>query len=221
MSDRALVVADDIFELSTISAALKLHGTNVVGEARKASAAVSLQRSLQPNVLLIDMHVNGEDSITVARAIRKENPLIGIVLLVACADFRLLGQSQTEIPAGTKVIIKSAISNIASLCEIISESRNFASDTPITWIHGNVVLDQISKEHLMSKLTNIQIDTLRMVADGLTNAEIGRMRFVSEKAIEQIISRISQVINVQPDRSKNMRVQLVGEYFKWIGAPRH
>jgi DNA-binding NarL/FixJ family response regulator len=167
------------------------------------------------------MHVNGEDSITVATAIRKENPLIGIILLVACADFRLLGQSQTEIPAGTKVIIKSTISNIASLCEIISESRIFASDTPITWIHGNVVLDQISKEHLMSKLTNIQIDTLRMVADGLTNAEIGRMRFVSEKAIEQIISRISQVINVQPDRSKNMRVQLVGEYFKWIGAPRH
>jgi DNA-binding NarL/FixJ family response regulator len=221
MSDRVLVVADDIFELSTISAALKLHGTNVVGEARKAAAAISLQRSLQPNALLIDMHVNGEDSITVATAIRKENPLIGIILLVACADFRLLGQSQTEIPAGTKVIIKSTISNIASLCEIISESRIFASDTPITWIHGNVVLDQISKEHLMSKLTNIQIDTLRMVADGLTNAEIGRMRFVSEKAIEQIISRISQVINVQPDRSKNMRVQLVGEYFKWIGAPRH
>jgi hypothetical protein len=29
------------------------------------------------------------------------------------------------------------------------------------------------------------------------------------------------VLNVQPDRTKNLRVQLVGEYFKWIGAPRH
>jgi hypothetical protein len=29
------------------------------------------------------------------------------------------------------------------------------------------------------------------------------------------------VLNVQPDLSKNLHVQLVGEYFKWIGAPRH
>lgn len=221
MSDRVLVVADDAFELSTLSAALKLHGTNVVGEARKSSAALSLQRSLQPNVLIIDMHLNSEDSTTVAITIRKANPLIGIVFLVASADLRLIGQSEEKIPIGTKVVIKSSITNIDSLCEIISESRNLTSSKPITWMRGNVILDHVSKEHLMSKLTNIQIDTLRMVANGLTNAEIGRLRFVSEKAIEQIISRISQVINVQPDRCKNMRVQLVGEYFKWIGAPKH
>ena len=73
----------------------------------------------------------------------------------------------------------------------------------------------------MSHLTNVQIETLRLVADGLTNAEISRLRFVSEKSVEQVVSRIAMVLNVQPDRSKNLRVQLVGEYFKWIGAPRH
>jgi DNA-binding NarL/FixJ family response regulator len=74
---------------------------------------------------------------------------------------------------------------------------------------------------LISHLTDLQIDTLRLVADGLTNAEIGRIRYVSEKAIEQIVSRIALVLDVQPDRTKNLRVQLVGEYFKWIGAPTH
>jgi DNA-binding NarL/FixJ family response regulator len=76
-------------------------------------------------------------------------------------------------------------------------------------------------ESLVPHLTDLQIETLRLVADGLTNAEISRTRFVSEKAIEQIVSRIALVLNVQPDRSKNMRVQLVSEYFRWIGAPRH
>ena len=76
-------------------------------------------------------------------------------------------------------------------------------------------------ENMISQLTDLQIDTLRLVANGLTNAEISRMRFVSEKAIEQIVSRIALVLNVQPDRTKNLRVQLVGEYFKWIGAPTH
>jgi len=212
---------DDPFELSTMAAALKLHGTNVIGEARKESAAILLMRSMQPNALLIDMHVTKEHSVAIAHAIRKESPTIGVVMLVDCADLRLLGDLSCDIPNGTKVVIKKSMNSVSALCDVISESRNFDSDSPVTWVNGNVSLPEKALENLMSHLTDLQIETLRLVADGLTNAEISRLRFVSEKAIEQIVSRIALVLNVQPDRSKNLRVQLVGEYFKWIGAPRH
>jgi len=221
MSDRVLLVMDDTFELSTMADALKLHGTNVIGEAQKKSSAILLMRSLQPNVLLIDMHLSDEHSIEIANAIRKESPFIGIVMLVACADLRLLGEITSDIPYGTKMVIKKSMNSVTALCDVISESRNFVPKSPVTWINGNVSIHEKALENLMSQLTDLQIETLRLVADGLTNAEISRMRFVSEKAIEQIVSRIAMVLNVQPDRSKNLRVQLVGEYFKWIGAPRH
>jgi DNA-binding NarL/FixJ family response regulator len=211
---------DDAFELSTLGAALKLHGTNVIGEAQKESAAVLLMRSMQPNVLLIDMHLSNEHSIAIAKAIRKESPLIGVVMLVACADFRLLGEQRSEIPFGTKVVIKKTMNSVAALCDVISESRVLAAESPVTWVNGNISLPEKALQNQMSQLTDLQIETLRLVAGGLTNAEISRMRFVSEKAIEQVVSRIALVLNVQPDRSKNLRVQLVGEYFKWIGAPR-
>jgi DNA-binding NarL/FixJ family response regulator len=221
MSDRVLIVMDDAFELSTMAAALKLHGTNVIGEAQKESSAILLMRSMQPNVLLIDMHFSSENSIAIATAIRKESPTIGIVMLVACADLRLLGEMTCDIPIGTKVVIKKSMNSVAALCDVISESRVLAAESPVTWVNGNVELPEKALQNMMSHLTDVQIETLRLVADGLTNAEISRVRFVSEKAVEQIVSRIAQVLNVQPDRSKNLRVQLVGEYFKWIGAPRH
>ena len=221
MSDRVLLVMDDLFELTTLGAALKLHGTNVIGEAQKKSSAILLMRSLQPNVLLIDMHLSDEHSIEIANAIRKESPFIGIVMLVACADLRLLGEITSDIPYGTKMVIKKSMNSVTALCDVISESRTFVPESPVTWVNGNVSIHEKALENLMSQLTDLQIETLRLVADGLTNAEISRMRFVSEKAIEQIVSRIAMVLNVQPDRSKNLRVQLVGEYFKWIGAPRH
>ena len=221
MSDRVLVVMDDAFELSTMPAALKMHGTNVIGEARKLSSALLLMRSMQPNVLLIDMHLSKEHSIEIANAIRKESPTIGVVMLVACADLRLLGELTCDIPLGAKVVIKKSMSSVSALCDVISESRIFSSESLVTWVNGNVSLPEKALENLMSHLTNVQIETLRLVADGLTNAEISRLRFVSEKSVEQVVSRIAMVLNVQPDRSKNMRVQLVGEYFKWIGAPRH
>ena len=221
MSDRVLVVMDDAFELSTMAAALKMHGTNVIGEARKLSSALLLMRSMQPNVLLIDMHLSKEHSIEIANLIRKETPTIGVVMLVACADLRLLGELTCDIPLGAKVVIKKSMNSVSALCDVISESRIFSSESLVTWINGNVSLPEKALENLMSHLTNVQIETLRLVADGLTNAEISRLRFVSEKSVEQVVSRIAMVLNVQPDRSKNMRVQLVGEYFKWIGAPRH
>ena len=221
MSDRVLVVMDDPFGLSTMGAALKLHGTNVIGEARKKSSALLLMRSMQPNVLLIDMHLSNEHSIAIATAIRKETPTIGVVILVACADLRLLGELTCELPTGSKVVIKKSVNSIAELCDVISESRIFDIESPVTWVNGNVSIHERAMENMISQLTDLQIDTLRLVANGLTNAEISRMRFVSEKAIEQIVSRIALVLNVQPDRTKNLRVQLVGEYFKWIGAPTH
>jgi len=221
MSDRVLLVMDDAFALSTMTAALKLHGTNVIGEAQKKSSAVLLMRSMRPNVLLIDMHFSNEHSIEIASEIRKESPSIGIVMLVACADLRLLGEITSDIPYGTKMVIKKTMNSVATLCDVISESRILLPQSKITWISGNVSLHERALENLISHLTDVQIETLRLVADGLTNAEISRIRFVSEKAIEQIVSRIAMVLNVQPDRSKNLRVQLVGEYFKWIGAPRH
>jgi len=221
VSDRVLLVMDDAFELSTMAAALKMHGINVIGEARKESSAVLLMRSMQPNVLLIDMHSSNEHSIAIATAIRKESPEIGVVILVACADLRLLGELSCNIPVGAKVVIKKSMNNVAALCDLISESRIFDPESSVTWVNGNVSVHEKALEKLISHLTDLQIDTLRLVANGLTNAEIGRIRFVSEKAIEQMVSRIALILDVQPDKTKNLRVQLVGEYLKWIGAPTH
>jgi DNA-binding NarL/FixJ family response regulator len=221
MSDRVLVIIDDPFELSSVGAALKLHGVNVVGEARKKSAAINLFRSMQPNVLLLDMHKTDESSIEIATAIRKESPEIGVVILVPCADMRLIGEDSSQLPVGTLLVMKNSLNNLSALCEVISTSRLVNSDDRVAWVNGGVTMYDKDSRGLMSNLSNIQIETLRHVADGLTNAEIGRIRYVSEKAIEQILSRVAITLNIQPDHRKNMRVQLVKEYLKWIGAPTH
>jgi DNA-binding NarL/FixJ family response regulator len=221
MSDQVLIVMDDSFELSTMASALKFHGVSVIGEVNKGSSAIAVQKKLHPNILLIDMHNSDEHSIAIARELRIEDPEIGIVILVSCADLRILGEVQTDLPDGSMLVLKNSITATASFCDVLSQSRQMDKGAPPVWINGNLALSSKVSESMMSKLTNIQIETLRLVAQGLTNAEIGRTRFVSEKAVEQIVSRISQVLNVQPNRTKNMRVQLVREFFSWIGAPTH
>ena len=91
----------------------------------------------------------------------------------------------------------------------------------MNWINMHTSIHKEDFITVLNELTDIQIETLRLVAQGLSNSEIAKVRFVSEKSVEQIVARIAQHLAITPDRRRNLRVVLAGEYFKWLGAPRH
>ena len=222
MNERVLVVVDDGFELATIVPALRLHELDIIGEARSESVALNLMRRLQPDVVLLDMHIAGISAIKIAINLRKTNPLVGLVILESCSDVRFLGDNLNDIPVGTTIILKRSATDILVLCNAITDSKVAANKgLEVSWINGNVSIHEKALQILSVHLTDAQVQTLRLVADGFTNAQIGRVRYTSEKAVEQIISRVAQEFNIQPDRNRNMRVQLVNEYSRWIGVPHH
>ena len=222
MNERVLVIVDDAFEMSTLVAALRLHDIDVIAEAKSESVGLNLLRRLQPDVILLDMNIAGMSSIKIAINMRKENHNIGIVILNTCPDLRFIGESNEDVPAGTKILIKKSIVDFTVLCTAINESKAAAIEKhKVAWINGNASFQEKGVLALMAHLTDTQAEVLRLVADGMTNAQIGRTRYVSEKSVEQVISRVAQELHVQPDANKNMRVQLVGEYYRWLGAPHH
>jgi DNA-binding NarL/FixJ family response regulator len=203
-------------------ATLRLHDIDVIGEAKSESMGLNLLRRLQPDVILLDMNLAGISSVKIAVNMRKENHNIGIVILNTCPDLRFIGESNEDVPAGTKILIKKSIVDFTVLCTAINESKAAAIEKhKVAWINGNASFQEKGVLALMAHLTDTQAEVLRLVADGMTNAQIGRTRYVSEKSVEQVISRVAQELHVQPDANMNMRVQLVGEYYRWLGAPHH
>ena len=222
MTYRVLVINDDAFELATLSAALRLHTINVIGEAKNLAVAENLFRSLQPEVLVIDIQFDGQEAISFLKKLRKLNPSLGIVLTTACPDLRLLGIAIKDVPTGTQLILKKSISSLEVIAETIRTSIEIAeSKKPMLWVDSHGSLHENAFASVLSAMTDTQIETLRLVATGLSNAEIGRVRFVSEKSVEQIVARIAGHFTIAPDRTRNLRVLIAGQYYKWIGAPRH
>jgi DNA-binding NarL/FixJ family response regulator len=222
MTYRVLVINDDAFELATLSAALRLHTINVIGEAKNLAVAENLFRSLQPEVLMIDIQFDGQEAISFLKKLRKLNPSLGIVLTTACPDLRLLGITVKDVPTGTQLILKKSISSLEVIAETIRTSIEIAeSKKPMLWVDSHGSLHENAFASVLSAMTDTQIETLRLVATGLSNAEIGRVRFVSEKSVEQIVARIAGHFTIAPDRTRNLRVLIAGQYYKWIGAPRH
>ena len=217
---RVMIASDDAFELTTMSAALRLHGINVVGEASNKLIAENTFRSLQPEVLIIDLMFVG--AVGIMSDFRKSNPKLGIVLMTACPDLRLVGVSEKTLPKGIQIVLKRSVADLAVMSFAISQSIESSSmNSSAQWVKTHSSLHENAFQTVLSDFTDIQVATLRLVAQGLSNSEIAKVRFVSEKSVEQIVARIAQHLKVAPDRSRNLRVVITGEYFKWIGAPRH
>ena len=219
---RVMIASDDAFELTTMSAALRLHGINIVGEAGNKIIAENTFRSLQPEVLIIDLMFASSDAVGIVTAFRKSNPDLGIVLMTACPDLRLLGVSEKSLPKGVQIVLKRSVADLSVLSFAILQSLDSSSiNSSAQWVTTHVSLHENAFLTILSEFTDIQVATLRLVAQGLSNSEIAKVRFVSEKSVEQIVARIAQHLKITPDRSRNLRVVITGEYFKWIGAPRH
>lgn len=221
-TSRVLLINDDSFELATMAASLRLHSVNVVGEASNMLIAENLFRSLQPEIVLIDLQFSGEEAIALLQRLRKIDPNLGIVITTSSPDLRLFGLLNKDIPKGSKIILKRSISDLSVITYALNESLTSATDgTEMKWINFHKLVPEESFVTILTGLTDIQIETLRLVAQGLSNSEIAKVRFVSEKSVEQIVARIAQHLSIVPDRRRNLRVALAGEYFKWLGAPRH
>ena len=217
-----LVASDDAFELATLSAALRLHSINVVAEAKTEEIAQNLYKFLSPEVVVIDLQFASEEALARVNKFRKVNPALGIVLISACPDLRLLGLVEKQIPMGSQVILKKSVADLSVVSHAISNSLvAIAEKSKMSWIDNHGSLHENAFRSILSDFTDIQIETFRLLAKGLSNSEIAKVRFVSEKSVEQIVARIAQHLQVVPDRAQNLRVVLTGEYFKWIGSPRH
>ena len=219
---RVLLINDDSFELATMAASLRLHSVNVIGEAENTFMAENLFRSLQPEVVLIDLQLSGDAVIALLQKMRRVKPDLGIVITTACPDLRLVGLLEKNIPLGSKLVLKGCISDLSVITSALTECITSAcNESTMNWVNSNHYNLNESFASILKDLTDVQIETLRMLAQGLSNSEIAKVRFVSEKSVEQIVARIAQHLSISPDRRKNLRVILAGEYFKWLGASRH
>lgn len=218
---KTLIIHDQVFELALLAPALTHHGVNVVGRAKNVDEARSEFLALEPSVVIIDVRFNNEKALNLCRELREINPNLGLVIIADTPDLRILGITRAQIPSGSQLILKSSVGVVELIYQAIALSILNAKSKEISiWLGTNNVANAKLFINVLSELTDVQIETLRLVGNGLSNVAISRTRFVTEKSVEQIVTKISQHFGVGSDSNKNQRVLLASQYYKWSGALR-
>jgi two-component system, NarL family, nitrate/nitrite response regulator NarL len=208
VSLRVLVLEDDPFTRLSVVSALRHFGFDVVAEEALPQEALERAQLTRPEVALLDLHLGkGATGLDVAKELRRNNPKIGIVMLTSFEDPRLLSPSLPPIPRGSVYLTKRSVQNLVLLKTAVLEAAEKATTNS-------------GKEHLQAfgQLSDVQIETLRLVAQGLSNSEIAKRRFVKEKSVELTISRVAKSLGIVSNNTLNQRVHIARVYFRSTGV---
>lgn len=206
-----MVVEDDAFTRLSLVAALKAAGVQVSFDTASVNEAISHAKGQFPCAAIIDIHLGeGPNGVDLAKALRRNDPSIGIVFLTSVEDPRILGTQASNTPAGAQYLTKKSVTDIDLIAQAIEQS--LTSKTIRTTRADNSAFGHLSSQ---------QIETLQMVAEGLSNSEIAKRRFVKVSTVEMAISRLAKSLGLTNESAMNQRVHLARLYFRSMGLDSH
>ena len=161
----------------------------VIGEANSGESAVRMAAELIPDVLLMDLVMPGIGGVEATRQVKQASPHTQVIVLTSYHEDEYifpalragalsyvlkdvspdeLAETVRKAAAGESVLH----SRVAS--RVVQEIRGAKRDTP----------------NLFIELSDRELEVLRLIADGLSNAAIADKLVISEKTVKGHVSNI-------------------------------
>lgn len=203
-----LLVEDDNLTRSTLTLSLNSLGFETLDPASDVASAVESFRKHNHDVLVADLDLGGgPNGLDLAALLRKSNPKLGVVFITSFEDPRLQRESQYRLPSGAKYLVKQSLLDASEIAVAIQEAVDARSrpypETAMPFLDG---------------FTDIQLTTMQLIANGLSNSEIANQRGVSTKAVEKTIKHIAELLSLAPGSETNLRVSIARAYLKLTGG---
>lgn len=204
MAFRLGVLEDENLTRLTMVTALRSLGHEVVVQGAVASEFLEQASHLPLDAVLLDLHLGaGPTGADVAGALKKQRAGLGVVFLTSFEDPRLLDPKIAPLAKGSVYLVKSQITQISMLDAAIQAA-----------VAG---VERVPTPNAVQVLSDTQVETLRLVARGLSNAEIAKQRFITEKSVEVTIARIAKTLGIESSPNTNQRVHMARVYFRSRG----
>lgn len=185
-------------------------GIEVVAEVGDGQGAINVARSMNFDILLMDLNMPGVNGLEAGRVIRREYPNIGIlVLTIDDSDEKVFQVLQLGV-AGY------LLKDVDSKTLIQSIRKVYAGEPILSPSVTGKLLDQISQPSPSKDtcgLSEREMEILHYVVKGASNREIGTSLFISEKTVKNHLSSIYRKLAVD-DRTQAALKAVKLNFFK-------
>lgn len=202
-----LVVENEDFLRSLIAQSLEVNGF-AVATASSALEAKKMLSRVDPDAAVLDIELgDGPTGLDFAAQLAITSPEVGIVFLTDLPDPRF-ARDHHEVKKNQAYLNKKLLQSPDVLRDAINAVLFEESI-------DNFRHDQ-SENRPLAQLTRVQMEILKLIAEGKTNQQIADIRNRSLGATESAITRTLDSIGIKRDAEVNVRVEAVRSYFQAV-----
>jgi DNA-binding NarL/FixJ family response regulator len=171
-----LVADDHPAMLRAVTEILQHHGIQVIGEAADGEEALAKIETRKPDVALVDIRMPRLNGVEVARRAARVSPETAIILYSGYGDKALLIEA---LDAGVRgfVLKEAPLVDLHRAVKTVAEGGTYVD--PV--LAGALATAEVTDK--LPSLTQREREVLRLLADGLTNEEIGKRLFISPETV--------------------------------------
>lgn len=186
---RVLIIDDDPIVCSSLETILSAQpDVDVVGTGHDGAEAVRLHARLRPDVLLMDVQMPGTDGLDAAERILGRDPGARIVFLTTFSDDAYVSRA---LRLGTHgYLIKQDVAAIAPALRAIMAGQRVLEGKVLDKVAGSGGMARDADESALAPLTEREREVVRLVADGLDNAQVAAALCLSEGTVRNHISSV-------------------------------
>ncbi len=191
-----VVVADDhpLFREGVLHSLANKTGIAVVGQADTGEQALRLTRELLPDVLLLDIAMPGQGGLTTVSQVALACPVTKVVMLT-------VSENEDHLLAAFKAGARGYLLKGISARELAAAIRSTAGgEVCISPALAGRMLAELTSDKSsdpLSGLTPRETEILGLVAQGLTNREIGERLSLAEKTIRHYMTNVLGKLHVR------------------------
>jgi NarL family two-component system response regulator LiaR len=167
----------------------------VLGDAGSGEEAIRLAAELVPDVVLMDLVMPGMDGVEATRRVRQASPRSQVLVLTS------YHQDEHIFPAIRAGALSYLLKDVSPV-ELVEAVRKAARGEAV--LHPRVAARVVQELHgarqetfnPFTELSERELEVLRLIADGMDNAQIAEKLIISEKTVKSHVSNILSKLHV-------------------------
>jgi DNA-binding NarL/FixJ family response regulator len=167
----------------------------VVGEAGTAAEALARIPPTRPDVAVLDVRLPDGDGVEVCREVRSLHPEIKCLMLTSFSDDEALFQA---IMAGASGYLLKQIKgpDIVDAIQRVAAGQSLL-DPAVTTRVLERLRNPPAEDDRLATLTDQERRVLELIAEGLTNRQIGEQLHLAEKTIKNYVSNLLSKLGME------------------------